>query len=114
MRKKNIHKIDGGQININSIQNKFDHLIAAVSGNIDILLITETKIDSTLPPRMTIVTIKTFQMSFLKIPCTKKLQIIPNYTIAVLKNLLFEEVLNLLSSQAPFRKELSGQIKGNL
>ena len=88
LRKKNIHKIVGGQININSIQNKFDHLIAAVSGNIDILLITGTKIESTLPPRMTIVTIKTFQMSFLKIPCTKKLQIIPNYTIAVLKNLI--------------------------
>ena len=44
-----MHKIVVGQININSIRNKFDHLMAAVSGNIDILLITETKIDSTFP-----------------------------------------------------------------
>ena len=42
-----MHKIVVGQINTNSIRNKFDHLIAAVSGNIDILLIAETKIDST-------------------------------------------------------------------
>ena len=42
-----MHKIVVGQININSIRNKFDHLIAAVSGNIDISLIAETKIDST-------------------------------------------------------------------
>ena len=36
-----------GQININSIRNKFDPLMAAVAGNVDILLIIETKIDST-------------------------------------------------------------------
>ena len=44
-----MRKIVVGQININSIRNKFDNLMAAVSGNIDILLITETKIDSTFP-----------------------------------------------------------------
>ena len=44
-----MHKIVVGQININSIRNKLDHLIEAVSGNISILLITETKIDSTFP-----------------------------------------------------------------
>ena len=44
-----MHKIVAWQININSVQNKFDHLMAAVSGNIDILLINETKIDSTFP-----------------------------------------------------------------
>ena len=49
LRKKNMHKIVVGQLNIISIQNKFDHLMVAVSGNIDILLITETKIDSTFP-----------------------------------------------------------------
>ena len=42
-----MHKIVVGQININSIRNKFDPLMAAVVGNTDILLITETKIDST-------------------------------------------------------------------
>ena len=49
LRKKNMHKIAVGQMNVNSIRNKFDHLMTAVSGNIDILLITETKIDSTFP-----------------------------------------------------------------
>ena len=44
LRKKNMHKVAVGQININSIRNKSDHLMAAVSGNFDILLITETKI----------------------------------------------------------------------
>ena len=38
-----------GQININSIRNKFDPLMAAVAGNVDILLIIETKIDSISP-----------------------------------------------------------------
>ena len=42
LRKKSMHKIVVGQININ-------HLMATVSGNIDILMITETKIDSTFP-----------------------------------------------------------------
>ena len=49
MRKINRHKIVEGQRNINSIQNKFDPLMAAVAGNIDILLITESKIDSKFP-----------------------------------------------------------------
>ena len=52
LRKKNMHKIAVGQININSIRNKFDHLTAAVWGNIDILLITDTKTDSTFPRQM--------------------------------------------------------------
>ena len=44
-----MHKIVVEQIDINSIQKKFDHLIAALSGNTEILLITETKIDTTIP-----------------------------------------------------------------
>ena len=40
-------KID--QLNLNSIRNKFDVLVPAVVGNLDILLITETKIDSSFP-----------------------------------------------------------------
>ena len=44
-----MHKIVVGQININSIRNKFDPLMASVAKNIDILLITEFKIDSTFP-----------------------------------------------------------------
>ena len=42
-----MHKIVVGEININSVGNKFDSLIAAVVRNIVILLIAETKIDST-------------------------------------------------------------------
>ena len=42
-----MHKIVVGEININSVGNKFDSLIAAVARNIVILLIAETKIDST-------------------------------------------------------------------
>ena len=41
-----MHKIVVGKININSIRNKFDPLMAFVVGNFNILLITETKIDS--------------------------------------------------------------------
>ena len=44
-----MHKIVVGQINIKYIRNKFGTLMAAVAGNIDILLITETKIGSKFP-----------------------------------------------------------------
>ena len=49
MRKENMHKIVVEQININSIRNKFDPLMTSAANNIDILLITKTKTDSTLP-----------------------------------------------------------------
>ena len=44
-----MQKIVVEQRNINSIRNKFDPLMASVAKNIDILLITETKIASTFP-----------------------------------------------------------------
>ena len=44
-----MNRIKIGQLNINSIRNKFDLLDPAVAGNLDILLITETKIDSFFP-----------------------------------------------------------------
>ena len=37
------------QLNINSIRNKFDQLVSIIQGNVDILVITETKLDSTFP-----------------------------------------------------------------
>ena len=46
---KNINRIAIGQININSIRNKFDLLSQLVMGNLDILLISETKLDSSFP-----------------------------------------------------------------
>ena len=47
--RKNMNRIKIGQLNINSIRNKFDMLVPAVVRNLDILLITETKIDSSFP-----------------------------------------------------------------
>ena len=38
-----------GNLNINSISNKFDNLKLITQGKIDILVITETKTDSTFP-----------------------------------------------------------------
>ena len=42
-----MHKIVVGQININSVRKKLYLPMATVAGNIDILLVTETKIDFT-------------------------------------------------------------------
>ena len=47
--RKNMNRIKIDQLNLNSIRNKFDVLVPAVVGNLDILLITETKIDSSFP-----------------------------------------------------------------
>ena len=38
-----------GQLNINSLQNKFDLLTYQNKNNIDILMITETKLDESFP-----------------------------------------------------------------
>ena len=38
-----------GQLSIISIKNKFDLLVPAVVRNLDILIVTETKIDSSFP-----------------------------------------------------------------
>ena len=47
--KKNMSRIKVGQLSIKSIRNKFDLLLPAVVRNLDILLITETNIDSSFP-----------------------------------------------------------------
>ena len=49
LRMKNIHKIVIGHLNINSIRNKIEMVSYLITGNIDIFLITESKIDSTFP-----------------------------------------------------------------
>ena len=46
---RNLSRLSFGQININSIRNKFELLFSLVSNNIDVLLISETKIDNTFP-----------------------------------------------------------------
>lgn len=43
---KNLHRIIIGQINISSIRNKFDMLWQYCQNNLGILLISETKLDS--------------------------------------------------------------------
>ena len=45
IRLKNVSNIIIAQININSIRYKFELLSHYVSGNIDILIMTETKLD---------------------------------------------------------------------
>ena len=45
IRITNLNRIFISRININSIRNKFELLAEAVMGNVDILMVTETKID---------------------------------------------------------------------
>ena len=50
LRIRNLNKIVVGHLNINSIRNKFDFLAHQVKGNIDILMISEAKLDESFPP----------------------------------------------------------------
>ena len=49
LRLKNVNKLVIGHLNINSLPNKFDQLKLIIGKNIDILVITEIKIDSSFP-----------------------------------------------------------------
>ena len=49
LRIKNLSRVIISQININSIRNKIELLSEAVFGNIDILMVSETKIDMSFP-----------------------------------------------------------------
>ena len=49
LRIKNLNRVIISQININSIRNKIELLSEAVLGNIDILMVSETKIDMSFP-----------------------------------------------------------------
>ena len=46
LRINNINRVIIGLININSTGSKFDDLVKGVRGNIDILMISETKLDA--------------------------------------------------------------------
>ena len=50
LRIRNLNKIVVGHLNINSIRNKLDFLAHQAKGNIDILMISETKLDESFPP----------------------------------------------------------------
>ena len=48
IRRRNINRLIFAQLNINSLRNKFESLQHMINKNIDVLLISETKIDLTL------------------------------------------------------------------
>ena len=45
LRKRNLKRIIPGHLNINSIRKKFDLLVDQIKGNVDIMAISETKLD---------------------------------------------------------------------
>ena len=49
IRTKNPNRIVLAHLNINSLRNKFDILTDQVSGNIDVMVISETKLDDSFP-----------------------------------------------------------------
>ena len=49
IRQRNIGKIIVARLNINPLRNKFDSLIDQVTGRIDILMVSETKLDESFP-----------------------------------------------------------------
>ena len=49
LRVKYFNKIITGHLNINSIRNKFELLSSLIGGKIDILVISQTKLDTTFP-----------------------------------------------------------------
>ena len=49
MRSDNTNKLIFAYLNINPIRNKFEFLATQVKGKIDILMISETKIDESFP-----------------------------------------------------------------
>ena len=49
LRLRNVNKVIIGNININSLPNKFEQLKELVIKHIDVLVITETKLDDSFP-----------------------------------------------------------------
>ena len=49
LRKDNLNKLIFVHLNINSIRNKFELLSEQSKGNVDVLMISETKIDDSFP-----------------------------------------------------------------
>ena len=49
MRPQNVNRLICAQLNINSIRNKFESLVDVITNNIDILIISETKLGPSLP-----------------------------------------------------------------
>ena len=49
LRLKNVNKLIIAHLNINSLRNKFEFLISLIKDNIDVLMISETKLDESFP-----------------------------------------------------------------
>ena len=49
LRKKNLNRLILAHLNINSIRNKLDQLVNGIKGNIDVLMISESKLDNSFP-----------------------------------------------------------------
>ena len=49
IRKENIDRLIVAHLNINSIRNKFELLVDSISGKVDILMLSETKLDASFP-----------------------------------------------------------------
>ena len=49
IRQNNLNCPILGQLNINSIRNKFSFLASQIGNNLDVLLISEIKLDDTIP-----------------------------------------------------------------
>ena len=49
LRLKNVNRLICAQLNINSLRSKFDSLINIINNNIEILMISETKLDPSFP-----------------------------------------------------------------
>ena len=48
-RDENVNKLIFARLNINSVKNKFEELISQVKGTVNVLMISETKIDDSFP-----------------------------------------------------------------
>ena len=49
LKTKNSKRLVFGNLNINTINNKFEQLKYIIKNNIDVLIVTETKLDSSFP-----------------------------------------------------------------
>ena len=49
LRLKNVNRLICAQLNINSLRNQFDSFVNIINSNIDIVMISETKLDSYFP-----------------------------------------------------------------
>ena len=49
IRRSNLNKLIFAHLNINSIRNKFESVVKDISSNVDLLMLSETKIDDSFP-----------------------------------------------------------------